>query len=159
MTNFILLHPCEESFTGYQLTRESSSKCCSWPSRVWTISFLLTCLTFSSSMSQGEKICPLGMNIFFVFHIPNVPLVTVHFVLLDHASGTPSLPIFVSHLQSAFSKSPLKLTFSHLIDLLFYLGIISLCFNFYVILYLLCSLHVMMLFLNYAIICMQFCWF
>ena len=119
LTYFILLHPCGESFTGYQLMRESSSKFCSWPLRVWTISFLPTCLTFSSSMSQGEKICALGMNIFFMFQVPNVLLVTVPFVLLNRASGTPSLPIFVSHRQSAFWKSPLKLAFSRLIDLLF----------------------------------------
>ena len=29
VTDFILLRPCRESFTGYQLMRESSSKCCS----------------------------------------------------------------------------------------------------------------------------------
>ena len=29
VTDFILLRPWEESFTGYQLMRESSSKCCS----------------------------------------------------------------------------------------------------------------------------------
>ena len=46
----------------------------------------------------------------FVFHVPNVLLATVHFVLLDCASRTPSLPIFVSHLQSAFSKKENSLT-------------------------------------------------
>ena len=73
---------------------------------------------FSSSMSQGEKICALGMNIFFVFHVPNVPLVTVHFVLLDRASGTPSLPyIRFSPLVSVFKKS-LKHVKTHLFPIL-----------------------------------------
>ena len=106
VTDFILLRPCGESFTGYQLMRKSSSQCCFWPWRVWTISFLLTCLIFSSSMPQGEKISALAMNIFFVFHVPNVLLMTVHFVLLDHASGTPSpCHIRFSLSVSVFRKS------------------------------------------------------
>ena len=152
VTDFILLRPCGDSFTGYQLRRESSSKCCSWPSRVWTISFLLTCLTFSSSMSQGEKICALGMKIFFVFHVPNVLLVIVHFVLLDRVSGTPSLPIFAFHLQSAFSKKSFK-THLFLSDWLCFLlwYHIVVFFNFYVTLYYV--LHLMMLFIMLNSVC------
>ena len=58
--------------------------------------------------------------------------------LLSHIRFSPSVNVF---------KSPLKLPFSHLIDLLFTLVSYRCVLNFYVILYLICSLHVMMLFL------------
>ena len=135
VTDFILLRPCGDSFTGYQLTRESSAKCCSWPSRVWTISFLLTCLTFSSSMSQGEKICALGMKIFFVFHIPNLLLVTVHFMLLDRALELPPFPYSFLTFSQRFQKKSFK---THLFPsdwFAFYFGIISSCFLTFMLLY------------------------
>ena len=130
VTDFILLRPCGKSFTGYQLMKASSSKCCSWPSRVWKISFLLTCLTFSSSMSQGEKICALGMNIFFVFHVLNVLLVTCSFYvagpllwnsLPSHIRFSPSVSVFKKSLKTHLFPSNCFAFF-------FYLGIISLCF-------------------------------
>ena len=89
-----------------QLMRWLSSKCCSWPSRVWTILFLLTCLILSSSVSQWEKICAPGINIFFVFH---VCLCAIGDRLLSVAGPrfwNALLPIFFSPFQSAFSKSP-----------------------------------------------------
>ena len=48
---------------------------------------------------SGRENLRSGNEHLLVFHAPNVLLVTVHFVLLDRVSGTPSLSIFVFHLQ------------------------------------------------------------
>ena len=113
---------------------------------MWTISFLLNCLLIMY-VSGRENLCSGNEHLLCVSRTKRAIGDCSFCVAGQRLWNSLTSHIRFSPLVNVFKKS-LK---THLFPsdwFAFYLGIISLCFNFYVILCLICSLHLMMLFLK-----------